>query len=72
MIPLEHTVLYRNDTYPNFYWTFAHNATDWSIMMNEMTTTGNELARLMLQNLAPTLPGAHVGVYHFPSSLTIR
>lgn len=61
MIPLEHVVLYRNDTYPNFYWTFAHNATDWSIMMNEMTTAGNELQRLMLQNLAPTLPGAHIG-----------
>ena len=61
MIPLEHVILYSNETYPNHYWTYAHNATDWSIMMTEMTTTGNELARLYLQNLAPTLPGAHIG-----------
>lgn len=61
MIPLQDVVLYSNVTYPNKFWTDAHNATDWSIMMTEMTTSGNEIAKLMLQNLALNLHDAHIG-----------
>lgn len=65
MIPLQDVILYSNETYPNKFWTRAHNATDWSIMMTEMTTAGNALAKLMLQNLAHTLHGAHIGSRRF-------
>lgn len=30
--------------------------------MTELTTAGNALAELMLQSLAPTLHGAHIGI----------
>ncbi|KAI0075536.1 hypothetical protein K474DRAFT_1708959 [Panus rudis PR-1116 ss-1] len=35
----------------------------WSIFMAELVAAGNELARLMLQNLAGSLPGAHIGLF---------
>lgn len=61
MIPLQDTILYNTDSYPSRYWTFQRNSTEWSVFMTELTTAGNEIAKLMLQNLAPTLPGAHIG-----------
>jgi hypothetical protein len=61
MIPLELTILYAADSYPNKYWAFERNTTEWSIIMTEMTRSGNKLTQLMLQALAPTLPGAHIG-----------
>lgn len=63
MIPLEHVILYRNVTYPNRYWTAPHNATEWSVFMKELTTTGNALAQLMLAALPSELPGAHIGLF---------
>lgn len=33
----------------------------WSDTMTEMVNAGNALSRALLQVLAPTLPGAHVG-----------
>lgn len=64
MIPLEDTILYSANSYPNRFWTFERNTTEWSIFMTELTTSGNALSKLMLQNLAPNLPGAHLGTYY--------
>ena len=61
MIPLETTPLYAADSWPNRYWTAQRNTTEWSVFMQELTTSGNAIARLQLQALAPTLHGAHVG-----------
>ncbi|KAH9926288.1 GDSL lipase/esterase [Epithele typhae] len=63
MIPLENTVLYAPDSYPNHIWSAERNTTEWSVFMRELTTSGNAIAKLMLQALAPTLPGAHVGLF---------
>ena len=61
MIPLETTILYSANSYPNRYWTAQRNTTEWSIFMRELTTSGNTIAKLMLEALAPTLHGAHIG-----------
>ena len=61
MIPLEFTPLYAADSYPSRYWTAQRNTTEWSVFMNELTTSGNAIAKLMLQALAPKLHGAHIG-----------
>ena len=61
MVPLEKAPLYAADSYPNHYWTEVRNTTEWSVFMTELTTSGNEIAKLMLQALAPTLHGAHIG-----------
>ena len=61
MIPLETTILYAPVSYPNKYWTAQRNATEWSVFMTELATSGNALAKLMLEALVPKLPGAHVG-----------
>ncbi|KAJ7694833.1 carbohydrate esterase family 16 protein [Mycena rosella] len=63
MIPLELTILYSANTYPNRYWADPHNASDWSILMREMVLSGNMLTKLMLQALAPTLPGSHIAIF---------
>ncbi|RPD58829.1 GDSL lipase/acylhydrolase [Lentinus tigrinus ALCF2SS1-7] len=63
MIPLETTPLYAADSWPNRYWTAQRNTTEWSVFMKELTTSGNEIAKLMLQALAPTLHGAHLGLF---------
>ena len=70
MIPLETTPLYSANSYPSRYWTAQRNTTEWSIFMRELTTSGNAIAKLMLQALAPTLPGAHIG--NFSSASTTR
>ena len=61
MIPLETVPLYAPDSYPNRYWTAQRNTTEWSVFMKELTTSGNAIAKLMLQELAPKLHGAHIG-----------
>ena len=61
MIPLETTILYAVDSYPNRYWTLQRNTTEWHVMIRELTLSGNALARVMLDALAPTLLGAHIG-----------
>lgn len=74
MIPLQHTVLYSADSYPNRFWTLERNTTEWSVLMTEMVNTGNALSRALLELLAPTLPGAHVGTCTFstqPSCIVI-
>ncbi|EJF59316.1 hypothetical protein DICSQDRAFT_128341 [Dichomitus squalens LYAD-421 SS1] len=39
------------------------NTTEWSVFMRELTTAGNAIARLELQLIAPTLHGAHIGLF---------
>ncbi|KAJ7471170.1 GDSL lipase/esterase, partial [Mycena galericulata] len=63
MIPLELTILYSANSYPNRYWAFERNTTEWSVIMTEMTRSGNRLTQLMLQALAPTLPGSHIALF---------
>ncbi|EJD06124.1 GDSL lipase/acylhydrolase [Fomitiporia mediterranea MF3/22] len=63
MIPLEKTVLYSKDSYINHYWTYQRNTTEWSLFMTELTTAGNALAKLMLQDYASSLHGAHIGLF---------
>lgn len=62
MVPLERTILYSNDSYPNRYWTQERNTTEWSLFMRELTVSGNEIAKFMLKALAPTLRDAHIGM----------
>lgn len=61
MIPLQHTILYSADSYPNQYWNLQRNTTDWSLAITELTTGGNAIAELMLKDLPANLPGAHIG-----------
>ncbi|KAE9400601.1 hypothetical protein BT96DRAFT_881197 [Gymnopus androsaceus JB14] len=65
MIPLELTVLYSADSYPNKFWDFDRNTTEWSVFMTELVLSGNELTLLKLEALVPEIPGAHVA--HFDS-----
>ena len=61
MLPLQKIPMYQANAYPNRYWTAARNTTAWNLEMAELTNAGNTMARLMLKDLTPTLPGAHVG-----------
>ena len=61
MIPLQKTILYSENSYPNRYWTAERNTTQWAVFMNELVTAGNEIAKLKLQTLPATLPGSHIG-----------
>ncbi|KAF5329615.1 hypothetical protein D9619_009247 [Psilocybe cf. subviscida] len=63
MIPLELTVLYSPNSYPNTFWKAQRNTTEWSVFMSEMVASGNTLTKLMLQALAPSLPDAHIGLF---------
>ncbi|KAF8066945.1 GDSL lipase/esterase [Lyophyllum atratum] len=63
MIPLEATPLYASQTYPNFYWSAQRNTTEWNIFIRELVLSANALTKLMLQDLAPKLPDAHVGLF---------
>ena len=66
LIPLDRTVLYSADGYPNRFWSSPKNSTEWSLFMKELVAGGNAISELMLQALAPSLPGAHLG--RFPLS----
>ena len=61
LIPLQKTILYSVDSYPNGYWSEQRNTTEWNIFMTEMVSASNALSKALLKILAPTLPGAHVG-----------
>ncbi|EJD42561.1 hypothetical protein AURDEDRAFT_199605 [Auricularia subglabra TFB-10046 SS5] len=64
MIPLDLTPLYSPNSYPNRYWALGRNTTEWSVLMSELTRTGNALSRLMLRDLAPRLPGSRIGLFN--------
>ena len=61
MIPLETVPIYTPDSYYTRYWTAERNSTEWSVFMRELVLSGNQLTKLKLQALAPTLRGAHIG-----------
>ncbi|KAF8182925.1 GDSL lipase/esterase [Pholiota molesta] len=63
MIPLQKVPLYAPVSYTDRYWTAQRNTTEWSVFMTELVLSGNALTKLMLQALAPTLSGAHVGIF---------
>lgn len=65
MIPLQTTILYSADSYPNEYWTLERNTTEWSVVMAEFARSGNKLQELMLEALVPSLKDAHVGTRIF-------
>ncbi|KAF9803874.1 hypothetical protein IEO21_09547 [Rhodonia placenta] len=64
MLPLQQTVMYSADSYPNGYWTAQRNTTEWNVFMTEITNTGNNLSAIMLQSMTPTLEGAHLGIFN--------
>lgn len=55
------TISFENRSMARSYWTAPRNTTEWSVTMTELTKSGNAISKLMLQALAPTLPGAHIG-----------
>ncbi|TFY80151.1 hypothetical protein EWM64_g3862 [Hericium alpestre] len=55
--------LYAVDSYPNRFWTAERNTTAWNLFINELAVSGNEIAKLMLQTLPASLPGAHIGLF---------
>ena len=62
MIKVSHALLRLFfNSYPNLYWTLQRNTTEWNLMMKELSTAGNEIAKLMLQLLPASTPGAHIG-----------
>ncbi|KAL1672737.1 hypothetical protein EV122DRAFT_294661 [Schizophyllum commune] len=63
MIPLEYAPMYLPDAYPNKFTTEIKNATAWHLGMKELTSAGNEIAKLLLEDLVPSLEGAHVGLF---------
>ena len=63
MIPLEKTILYSPDSFPNLYWNLPRNSTEWSLFITEMSHAGNALSRLLLENKAKNLTDAHLGRY---------
>ncbi|KAH7061744.1 carbohydrate esterase family 16 protein [Auriculariales sp. MPI-PUGE-AT-0066] len=63
MIALEKTPMYSENAYYTRYWALERNATAWSVFIAELTKAGNAISRLMLQDLATDLPGAHVGLF---------
>ncbi|KAG9311224.1 carbohydrate esterase family 16 protein [Chiua virens] len=63
IIPLDLTILYSGDSYPNRYWDAQRNTTEWNVLMRELVHAGNQLTQLELQALAPTLPGAHIASF---------
>jgi len=63
MLPLQNTVMYSTDSYPNGYWTAQRNTTEWNLVMAELTNAVNALALAWLEAMAPSLPGAHLGYF---------
>ncbi|KZV91411.1 carbohydrate esterase family 16 protein [Exidia glandulosa HHB12029] len=63
MIPLQLTPLYSAGGHLNRYWNLQRNATEWSIMITELTTAGNALSTLMLKDLAHELPEARIALF---------
>ncbi|KAI0683582.1 GDSL lipase/esterase [Cytidiella melzeri] len=63
MLPLNEVSLYSANSYPNRYWTEQRNTTEWNVFMREIVSTGNALSKALLQLLAPTLKGAHIGYF---------
>ena len=54
--------MYKKDAYLTTYWTIPNNMTEMSLFMETEVKTGNALSKLLLQDLAPTLHDAHIGM----------
>ncbi|KAK0208793.1 hypothetical protein DFS33DRAFT_474038 [Desarmillaria ectypa] len=63
MIPLNSTILYAPESYPNRYFTDPRNTTEWSVFMRELVLSVNALSRLMLHALIPEVPEARIGIF---------
>ncbi|KAH8102708.1 GDSL lipase/acylhydrolase, partial [Cristinia sonorae] len=63
MVPLERAPMYQVDAYPTRYWMAAKNATEFNVVMKELTTAGNALHNFMLADLKKSLPGANIGIF---------
>jgi hypothetical protein len=61
MIPLEKTIIYSADGYLTGYYPWNHNYTEWHITIRDLTHSGNDMTKLKLQALVPSLSGGHVG-----------
>ncbi|KDR73974.1 hypothetical protein GALMADRAFT_227695 [Galerina marginata CBS 339.88] len=70
MLPLDKVPLYSPNSYPNRFWSAQRNTTEWSVFMAELVLSGNALTKIMLQSLAPTLSGAHIGIFDSHSLFT--
>lgn len=56
--------MYKRDAYLTRYWTIPNNMTELSLFMETEVKSGNAISKLLLQDLAPTLRGAHIGMRH--------
>ncbi|KAI0630857.1 GDSL lipase/acylhydrolase [Trametes polyzona] len=63
MIPLELTPMLSREGFDIPDWTAPKNSTAWYLFTKEVTTAGNKIGELLLKDLAPTLPGAHLGLF---------
>lgn len=61
MIPLDLTPLYSAGSYPNKHFFMERNTTEWNLFMRELVLSGNKLSQLMLHDIVPELPDAHIG-----------
>ncbi|EJD37636.1 SGNH hydrolase [Auricularia subglabra TFB-10046 SS5] len=64
MIPLELSPAYAVDAYPSVIWHTERNTTAFHLGMLELTSAGNAISELLLRDLAPTLPGAHIAYFN--------
>ena len=62
IIPLDRLPIYAVDAYPDKFWTAQRNTTEWHLFIQELAVAGNAISKLMLQNLARELDGAHIGM----------
>ncbi|KAG8833908.1 hypothetical protein FRC17_009867 [Serendipita sp. 399] len=63
MVPLYRIPMYQANAYPTKYWTLAKNATEWNAAMQQLVKGGNALSKLMLADLAPSLPKARIALF---------
>ncbi|KAG8822082.1 hypothetical protein FRC19_006729 [Serendipita sp. 401] len=63
MAPLQKSPMYKKDAYPGRYWSIPNNTTQVSLFMESEVKTGNAMGKMMLQDLAPSLKGAHLGIF---------
>ncbi|TCD65208.1 hypothetical protein EIP91_002994 [Steccherinum ochraceum] len=69
MAPLERAPMYQADAYPTRYWMAAKNASEFNVVMKELTTTGNALSKFVLTDLAKSLPAANIALFDSHSLL---
>ncbi|KAF8233875.1 GDSL lipase/acylhydrolase [Tricholoma matsutake] len=63
VIPLQNLPLFSANSYTNKYWTAQRNTTEWHVFMTELVLSANELTKLKLEALVPTLHGANLALF---------